>query len=440
MVPLSDVNGPDTAMCRQNGSQVSGQGQTEVSVLHETELQKPCDHTLVSVSKKDFTLHATNVANISGAYIKGCVNDVPMVCSLDDKTTVTIVSKDIYGKIENKPKLISVKGKHITCGKGRPLKVYGAAMLKLHFGSLEIDHCAYIADIAYDCLLGADILMFSDLGPTDINICEKNVVLGGNEIPFESLGTVKIGEISVKESHGTSPCSELGIVCMDKCSECNDRNNVSSKLCEASPITLKVAPKVVAQLSDVNSHGTCSKEMNLRSEIQASVNVCPDPVKSEGNDPYSITFSNQMWYVRCENVGMLAICPYSGKFHIVGNVCILMKWLHYFKEVIDEVARWLVRIAPKPLSIEFSKGQSHGSENSMQPGEYDVHGKLYRTLTKGSFFSVRVSAESEVQVLNHVQLFMYSLACKSVDMLDDMFVAYKLGQSDDGRIRPKLSK
>lgn len=66
---------------------------------------------------------------------------------------------------------------------GTPIEGSGKAKFELKLGLLEVVTEATVTSIEDDALLGYDLLNGDKLGPADILLSQKKVMLGGKRIP-----------------------------------------------------------------------------------------------------------------------------------------------------------------------------------------------------------------------------------------------------------------
>ena len=256
MLPQALLNGPDN-LDRNNGSPLSGLTQCQNSV--EAEFQR--------LAKIDFDTTSQTVdltlPPFPGAYIRGFANNVPLIFTIDSGATNTVLSKQIFDRIENKPKLTCPTGKNLTTADGSALTTYGVAKLSLKLGPLEIEPVVYVADTTDQCLLGADLLMFSELGPSDMKFSKKIIVLGGQEIPCELVGEFKTRKVTAFDTYVIPPFSEAIVDGFIERLESDDKDErLANILLEPHPL-----------LSEKYSLGMAASISNAKSNITVKVRL-----------------------------------------------------------------------------------------------------------------------------------------------------------------------
>ena len=125
------------------------------------------------------------VPRVSGIYVKGHVETVDIVYTVDTGASATLVSSRVFDEIpvEQKPQLDCEKLPKFMGPSGDAIHILGRATLKLSIGKMEISKSVTIADIHDDCLLGADILLGLEEGPFDFHLSENRLKWNGIFIP-----------------------------------------------------------------------------------------------------------------------------------------------------------------------------------------------------------------------------------------------------------------
>ncbi len=130
-----------------------------------------------------------NFQKTRGIYIRGTINEIDLIQTLDTGATSTIISNDfskkLGGKIdESVPKVYSAAN-------GSPMNIAGRVPVEIKMGSLKLKWNVLVGDIKEDCLLGADILLGLPSGPAEILMSESRMLLDGHSIPLEIVGAAK---------------------------------------------------------------------------------------------------------------------------------------------------------------------------------------------------------------------------------------------------------
>ena len=137
-----------------------------------------------------------------GVYIRGAVENIPVVFTVDTGASRTVVSRRVYDQICEASQLRLEKSACIIRGAdGMPIKESGKAVFTLRLGPLEIVKEAMVADIEDDALLGYDALGGSEMGAADILLSKNKVVLGRAEIPcFKVDRAERVQKVTVGDS------------------------------------------------------------------------------------------------------------------------------------------------------------------------------------------------------------------------------------------------
>ena len=130
------------------------------------------------------------IPKYTGIYIKGEVEGVDVLFTVDTGATLTVVSNCTYNSIpkEKRPRLEKTASKKLANADGKPINYSGHAMFCLFLGQLNVNALVTVADIEDDVLLGADILMGDPSGPADILLSEGRMVLRDTSVPLENIG------------------------------------------------------------------------------------------------------------------------------------------------------------------------------------------------------------------------------------------------------------
>ena len=118
---------------------------------------------------------------MSGLYVKGHVNSVDIVYTVDTGASATLLSRQIYYEIpiEKRPNLVTENCSRFMGPSGDSIPVLGRATMDFKIGDINISKRVTVADIQDDCLLGADILLGLEEGPFDFHLSENRLVWNG---------------------------------------------------------------------------------------------------------------------------------------------------------------------------------------------------------------------------------------------------------------------
>ena len=129
-----------------------------------------------------------------GVYIKGKINGIQTIFTVDTGATRTIVSERVYSEIPSiyKPEITQQRKGRMSCADGRPLNFIGRAKFKIELESLCLEKELFVADIEDDVLLGIDILQRGTEGPADILLGDGIMILNKVRIPLHQIPTPKV--------------------------------------------------------------------------------------------------------------------------------------------------------------------------------------------------------------------------------------------------------
>ncbi|MES9884544.1 MAG: retroviral-like aspartic protease family protein, partial [Sedimenticola sp.] len=146
-------------------------------------------------SEKLGSIPCTNVTDkatlptCNGAYIKGRIENIHIVYTVDTGATRTVLSTKVYNSLDKARRPHLIPAARLAGAGGKPLKELGKAVFTLQLGPLKLEKELIVAEIQDDCLLGMDILQNDQEGPSDVLLSQGIIVLRGVEIPVMQVGT-----------------------------------------------------------------------------------------------------------------------------------------------------------------------------------------------------------------------------------------------------------
>ena len=125
------------------------------------------------------------IPRVSGIYVKGQIEGVKAIYTIDTGASATLVSTRILQDIpkDRRPKIDSTQCLHFMGPTGNDINIHGTVTLHMSMGKFEITKEVSVADIHDDCLLGADILLSLEEGPFDFHLSENRLQWNGVSIP-----------------------------------------------------------------------------------------------------------------------------------------------------------------------------------------------------------------------------------------------------------------
>ena len=125
------------------------------------------------------------VPRVSGIYVKGQVEGVDLVYTVDTGASATLISTRILKEIPKtqQPSLDTTPTSHFVGPTGDTIKVLGKVTLHMNIGGEEIIKKVTVGNIHDDCLLGADILLGLEQGTFDFHLSENRLQWNGISIP-----------------------------------------------------------------------------------------------------------------------------------------------------------------------------------------------------------------------------------------------------------------
>ncbi|MES9880686.1 MAG: retropepsin-like aspartic protease [Sedimenticola sp.] len=124
-----------------------------------------------------------------GAYIKGRIQNTPVIYTVDTGASRTVLSAKIYKNLDTRSRPDLIKATGLAGASGTPLIELGKAVFSMQLGSVKLVKELVVAEIQDDCLLGMDILQNDQEGPGDVLLSQGVIKLRGVEIPVVQVGT-----------------------------------------------------------------------------------------------------------------------------------------------------------------------------------------------------------------------------------------------------------
>ena len=119
----------------------------------------------------------------SGVYIKGSVEDVPILFTADTGASRTVISTRVYEKIDKEKQPTLQKSSCLVGAGGSSIQERGKGLFAVRLGTQERSIEAIVADIEDEALLGFDVLKGGSQGAADILLSQNMIILDGVEIP-----------------------------------------------------------------------------------------------------------------------------------------------------------------------------------------------------------------------------------------------------------------
>ena len=153
------------------------------------------------------TPHKVGVPEMTGLYIKGGVNNEEVVFTLDTGASVSLLAKNIYDCLFEKPELDNGNTK-LKSASGEDIQSYGRGIFQVALGAITLNKTLLVADITDDVLLGADVLLNDNLGRADLLLSQSIMILDGVEIPLEIRPPRMAKPVKVKRTFQLPPMTE----------------------------------------------------------------------------------------------------------------------------------------------------------------------------------------------------------------------------------------
>ncbi|KAH3803436.1 hypothetical protein DPMN_131697 [Dreissena polymorpha] len=138
-----------------------------------------------------------------GLFVKGSINEVPVIFTTDTGASRTIISKKVYRRIPEGSKPVLSGNTSLRGASGVPIKEIGKGLFELRLGEVSVRREAIVAEIDDEVLLGYDVLTKGAAGSAEILNNQCVIVLdgqkvGGNDdfVEVSSVRRVDVGGLS----------------------------------------------------------------------------------------------------------------------------------------------------------------------------------------------------------------------------------------------------
>ena len=210
-------------------------------------------------------------------YIAGKVQNVPVNYVLDTGAEQTVVSKNVFNKIDNaiKPNVIQ-KGRLLHAG-GEPLNNVGKCELELYIDKFKIKKEVMLAEIKDDVLLGMDVLKGSKGEPADIILSEGKIVLDGFNIECKHYSDRFVRKVTSADHYIVQGYTEQIIDAFVEGYEMDDLRNNSDMIIEPTKAFQEKHPISMAS-SVVNTNKVPTVTVRLINPFPDDASIKQDTV------------------------------------------------------------------------------------------------------------------------------------------------------------------
>ena len=322
-----------------------------------------------------------------GVYIKGKVNNIPVIFTTDTGATRTIVSKRVFDQLVPANRPVLRKTACLIGAGGAPIKEAGQAKLELYLGPVNLIQDVIVADIEDEALLGYDILSGKQGRPADILLSENKIVLDGQEIPVFQIGrTGRARQVIVAEDMTLPPFAEAVVKVFVERFESDDSDLQADYVIEPTENFKERYPlQMASTLVNINQSPTCvirllnpfTTEVKLRQDavigsaekIERVVSV----LSSKENDKEESNF----FAVRRVVTSLPDTVTGGAKFHKPKKVSQVPNHLKSLlerstkgktKAEIDAVAALLIKYQNTFSTNEWDLGLTHLTEHPINTG------------------------------------------------------------------------
>lgn len=130
---------------------------------------------------------------------------------------------------------------------GRPLVELGTAEFSIQLGTVSFEKELVVAQIDDEVLLGLDILMMGDRGPTELKLVDKLFTWNGENIPCKVVKDLRrIRNVNVADDFTVPALSEVVLDVYVEIDQIDGLCSALEFLIEPSPCFMEKSPLVMA--------------------------------------------------------------------------------------------------------------------------------------------------------------------------------------------------
>ena len=118
--------------------------------------------------------------------IDGLVENTSTTFTVDIGASASLLSKQMYDSLQNKPELVPKDYCKLTTAKGDVIQNHGTGEFNITLGEYTVKKVFFVADIKDDVLLGRDLLQNKKGFQADLLLSENVMKLAGHKIPLHT--------------------------------------------------------------------------------------------------------------------------------------------------------------------------------------------------------------------------------------------------------------
>ena len=216
----------------------------DISELFEnSELQK----ILCSAEPRDTVAIGRQPRKGEGVYVEGTIQGVNGIFTIDTGAARTVISETVYNTIPATKRSLLTKSSSLIGADGRPLVELGTAEFSIQLGTVSFEKELVVAQIDDEVLLGLDILMMGDRGPTELKLVDKLFTWNGENIPCKVVKDLRrIRNVNVADDFTVPALSEVVLDVYVEIDQIDGLCSALEFLIEPSPCFMEKSPLVMA--------------------------------------------------------------------------------------------------------------------------------------------------------------------------------------------------
>ena len=216
----------------------------DISELFEnSELQK----ILCSAEPRDTVAIGRQPRKGEGVYVEGTIQGVNGIFTIDTGAARTVISETVYNIIPATKRPLLTKSSTLIGADGRPLVELGTAEFSIQLGTVSFEKELVVAQIDDEVLLGLDILMMGDRGPTELKLVDKLLTWNGENIPCKVVKDLRrIRYVNVADDFTVPALSEVVLDVYVEIDQIDGLCSALEFLIEPSPCFMEKSPLVMA--------------------------------------------------------------------------------------------------------------------------------------------------------------------------------------------------
>ena len=170
-----------------------------------------------------------------GVYVNGYVHGIEVIMTIDTGAERTIISEQVYKKINLSERPRLSEKVNLTHAGGAPLQDFGKCQLEVQLGPLKLMKEVIVAKIEDQVLIGMDILMGTQGKSADVLLSQSKIIIDGVEIPCRQVVSGRLRSVRAADNYTIPGLSERIIDVWVERWESDGRINTCDVMIEHTP-------------------------------------------------------------------------------------------------------------------------------------------------------------------------------------------------------------